>query len=56
MRAFTRTRCAPRIPLMFNHVQFNDPSLSLQSPSTFDVISTQLNTPRVIELGMHFDF
>ena len=41
---------------MFNHVQFNDPSLSLQSPSSFGVISTQLNTPRVIELGMHFDF
>jgi hypothetical protein len=41
---------------IFNHVQFNDPSLSLQSPSTFGVISTQLNTPRVIELGMHFDF
>ncbi|MGH9522120.1 MAG: hypothetical protein ACRD3E_06280, partial [Terriglobales bacterium] len=41
---------------VFNHVQFNDPSLSLQSPSSFGVISTQLNTPRVIELGMHFDF
>jgi hypothetical protein len=41
---------------IFNHVQFNDPSTSLQSPSSFGVISTQLNAPRVIELGIHFDF
>ncbi len=41
---------------VFNHVQFDDPAVSLQSPSTFGVIGTQLNQPRVIELGAHFDF
>jgi len=41
---------------VFNHVQFNDPSLSLQSPQTFGVLSTQLNQPRVLELGLHIDF
>jgi hypothetical protein len=41
---------------VFNHVQFNDPTLSLQSPQTFGVLSTQLNQPRVLELGLHIDF
>ena len=41
---------------MFNHVQFNDPTLSLQRPQTFGVISTQMNAPRIIELGLHLDF
>ena len=41
---------------LFNHVQFNDPTLNLQRPQTFGVISTQLNSPRVIELGLHLDF
>jgi hypothetical protein len=40
----------------FNHVMFNDPSVSLQSPASFGVISTQLNNPRVIQLGLHLNF
>lgn len=41
---------------VFNHVQFADPTLSLQSPQTFGVLGTQLNQPRVLELGLHIDF
>lgn len=41
---------------VFNHVWFADPSLSLQSPQTFGVLSSQLNIPRAIELGIHVDF
>ncbi len=41
---------------VFNHVQFADPVTSLQSPATFGVLGTQLNQPRVIELGLHIDF
>jgi hypothetical protein len=41
---------------VFNHVQFLDPTLSLQSPQTFGVIGTQLNQPRAVELGLHLDF
>jgi hypothetical protein len=41
---------------VFNHVQFADPTLSLQSPANFGVLGTQLNQPRVIELGLHVDF
>ena len=41
---------------IFNHVMFFDPSLSLQSPTTFGVIGSQLNSPRAIELGLHLDF
>jgi hypothetical protein len=41
---------------VFNHVQFDDPAVSLQNPATFGVIGTQLNQPRTIELGVHFDF
>jgi hypothetical protein len=41
---------------VFNHVWFSDPSLSLQSPQTFGVLSTQANLPRAIELGLHLDF
>jgi len=31
-------------------------TLSLQSPQTFGVIGTQLNQPRVLELGLQVDF
>jgi hypothetical protein len=41
---------------LFNHVQFDDPSVSLQSPQSFGVIRSQLNAPRVVELGLHLDF
>jgi hypothetical protein len=41
---------------LFNHVQFQDPSASLLSPQSFGVVTTQLNAPRVVELGLHLDF
>jgi len=41
---------------VFNHVEYSDPSLDLQSPNSFGVISGQFNSPRVIEFGLHFDF
>jgi hypothetical protein len=40
----------------FNVVQFADPSVSLQSPQGFGVLSTQLNSPRIVQLGLHIDF
>ena len=40
----------------FNVVQFADPSVSLQSSQSFGVLSTQLNSPRVVQLGLHIDF
>jgi hypothetical protein len=41
---------------LFNHVMFYDPAMSLQNPSTFGVIGSQLNTPRIVEFGLHLDF
>ena len=40
----------------FNTVQFADPSVSLQSPQSFGVLSSQLNMPRILQLGLHIDF
>ena len=40
----------------FNTVQFSDPSVSLQSPQSFGVLTSQLNAPRIIQLGLHVDF
>jgi hypothetical protein len=40
----------------FNVVQFADPSVNLQSPQAFGVLSTQLNSPRIVLLGLHIDF
>ena len=41
---------------IFNHVTFLDPAVSLQSPQTFGVITTQGNDPRQIQMGLRFDF
>jgi hypothetical protein len=41
---------------LFNVVQFADPSVSLQSPQAFGVLSSQLNSPRIVQLGLHLDF
>lgn len=41
---------------IFNHVNFLDPAVSLQSPQTFGVITTQANDPRQIQFGLRFDF
>jgi len=37
-------------------VNFLDPTVSLQSPQTFGVITTQANDPRQVQLGLRFDF
>ncbi len=39
-----------------NRVEFVDPSLSLQSPATFGVITTQYGTPRAIQLSLRLEF
>jgi len=41
---------------VFNHVLFGDPSVSLQSPTSFGVISSQYNNPRAVQLGLHVDW
>jgi len=41
---------------LFNEVLFNDPTVSLQRPQTFGVISTQMNSPRIIQLGLQVNF
>jgi Carboxypeptidase regulatory-like domain len=41
---------------LFNHVNFLDPAVSLQSPQTFGVVTTQGNDPRQISLGLRLDF
>jgi len=41
---------------LFNHVIFNNPSLSLNSPREFGVLSSQFNPPRRVQLGARFDF
>jgi len=41
---------------LFNHVNFLDPAVNLQSPQTFGVITTQGNDPRQIQLGLRFNF
>ena len=40
----------------FNVVQFGDPSVSLQSPQAFGVLSSQVNSPRIVQFGLHVDF
>jgi len=41
---------------LFNHVNFLDPTVNLQNPQTFGVITTQGNDPRQIQLGLRLDF
>jgi hypothetical protein len=41
---------------VFNHDQLADPVLNLQQPSNFGVLSSQVNAPRSIELGIRFRF
>jgi len=36
---------------VLNHFQAGNPSLSIDSPATFGVVSSQANTPRQIEIG-----
>lgn len=39
-----------------NHLDFSNPSLSLQSPTSFGVTKTQGNSPRAIEMGIRASF
>ena len=50
------TRFTAQFFNIFNHVMFLDPAVSLQAPTTFGVIGSQLNSPRIVELGLHLDF
>ena len=40
----------------FNHVVFNDPTLSMQDPASFGVITSQANNPRAIQFGLRLEF
>jgi hypothetical protein len=59
-----RTKLAENISTVFtcdlinalNHVEFVDPTLSLQTPANFGVINTQFATPRAIQLGLRVEF
>jgi hypothetical protein len=39
-----------------NHMQFTTPGLSLTSPQSFGVVTTQANTPRQMEFGLRIGF
>jgi hypothetical protein len=41
---------------VFNHDQLADPVLNLSAPGSWGVLSTQVNTPRSIEVGVRFRF
>jgi hypothetical protein len=41
---------------VFNHDQLADPLLNFQAPTLFGVLSSQVNSPRSIELGVRFRF
>jgi hypothetical protein len=41
---------------MLNHFQPGTPSLNIDSPTTFGVITTQANTPRQMEFGLRLHF
>jgi hypothetical protein len=39
-----------------NHLDFSNPSLSLQSPTNFGTVKTQGNSPRQIEMGLRVSY
>jgi hypothetical protein len=41
---------------VFNTVRFGNPNLNLLDPRSFGVITSQLNTPRSIQLGFRVEF
>ena len=41
---------------VFNHVNFGNPSLTLNNPAAFGVINGQTGSPRAIQLGSRFSF
>jgi hypothetical protein len=40
----------------FNHVVFNDPTLSMQDPASFGVVGSQESNPRAIQFGLRLEF
>jgi hypothetical protein len=40
----------------FNHVVFNDPTISIQDPASFGVINSQANNPRAVQFGLRLEF
>jgi hypothetical protein len=40
----------------FHRVVFANPSATLQSPLSFGALTSQLNSPRIIRLGLRLDF
>ncbi len=57
-----RTRFSADLFNIFNHPNFNNPSLSYQTPSTFGVVTTEYTPPnrtngaRWVELGLRLEF
>jgi Carboxypeptidase regulatory-like domain len=41
---------------LLNHVQLNDPSLDINNPAAWGVISGQFNSPRAMEFGLRLHF
>jgi hypothetical protein len=41
---------------VFNHMDFSNGSLSLATPATFGVITSQGNSPRLIQMGARISF
>jgi hypothetical protein len=41
---------------IFNHVEFNNPSLSLNNPRGFGVLTSQFGGPRTIQFGFRIEF
>jgi hypothetical protein len=41
---------------LFNVVNFNNPSLNLNSPTNFGVFTSQANNPRRVLLGLKYSF
>jgi len=39
-----------------NHVEFNDPSLSLTNPAAFGVLTSQFAGPRALQFGLRVEF
>lgn len=41
---------------LFNHMEFNNPSLDLQTPQAWGLLFGHFNQPRVVQMGLRFSF
>jgi hypothetical protein len=41
---------------ILNHFQPNNPTMNIDSPQSFGVVTSQLNTPRQLEFGLRLHF